>query len=360
MKARKITALLLTIPMLMASFTACSEEKIKGKPSSNVNTSAGMFHPADRTSNYLNNIVNVCSWKGDYEYDPPIAGSELNVRCSIQKASEGNEPDLTMYIFKGNNAFAWDPDDVLASAEGTVEHGQFDIMRFTVDLPSDIDTDDYILVFVNGDGAVDSMFEQTIVASETETTRFAPVDKPVIYLYPEEETEAYVNVDLEGEFTCTYPAYGNNVGWHVIAHPDGMLTDIEGGRNYDYLYWEGMCDVPSGFETSICVRGEDTAEFLETYLEAAGLNYSEINDFITYWLPQMENNPYNLISFPTKEYELMAQLNVSPAPDTMIRVYMVFTPLESEITIPEEQQLQMPVTPERTGFTVVEWGGSQV
>ena len=61
-----------------------------------------------------------------------------------------------------------------------------------------------------------------------------------------------------------------------------------------------------------------------------------------------------------KVYELMAQLNVSPAPDTTIRVFMVFTPLDEAVDIPEEQQLQMPETPVRTGFTVVEWGGSEV
>lgn len=140
----------------------------------------------------------------------------------------------------------------------------------------------------------------------------------------------------------------------------GYITDLQTGRDYDYLFWDGDCDVPVGFNNSICVRGSDTAQFLETYLEAAGLTYSEIDDFISFWLPRMEDNPYNLISFPTEEYEEMAELTVDPAPDTMIRVYMIFMPLDDEIEIPEEQQLVMPEQTERDGFVVVEWGGSEV
>ena len=56
----------------------------------------------------------------------------------------------------------------------------------------------------------------------------------------------------------------------------------------------------------------------------------------------------------------MASLNVSPVPDTVIRVYMVFMPLNEEVQIPEEQQLVWPSSVERTGFTVVEWGGSEL
>ena len=49
-------------------------------------------------------------------------------------------------------------------------------------------------------------------------------EKPVIYLYPEQETDVRVTLDLAGgELTCAYPAYGD--GWSVRAAPDGTLTD---------------------------------------------------------------------------------------------------------------------------------------
>ena len=62
-------------------------------------------------------------------------------------------------------------------------------------------------------------------------------EKPVIYLYPEQETDVRVTLDLAGELTCAYPTYGD--GWSVRAAPDGTLTD-ESGQTYRYLYWEGI------------------------------------------------------------------------------------------------------------------------
>ena len=56
--------------------------------------------------------------------------------------------------------------------------------------------------------------------------------KPVIYLYPEAETEVAVRLDYDGDLTCTYPAYDG--GWTVLAQPDGTLTDQD-GQTYRYL-----------------------------------------------------------------------------------------------------------------------------
>ncbi|MBR2408786.1 MAG: hypothetical protein IKB07_07485 [Lachnospiraceae bacterium] len=70
----------------------------------------------------------------------------------------------------------------------------------------------------------------------------------------------------------------------------------------------------------------------------------------------MEQNPYNVISFQTKNYTDAAKLTVSPAPDTLLRVFMAWKGAEDLVEIPE----QTLTAPERTGFTVVEWGGTEV
>ena len=130
-------------------------------------------------------------------------------------------------------------------------------------------------------------------------------------------------------------------------------------RYYEYLFWEGTRSFDDYvFEHAACVSSEDTAAFLEEYLEAAGLNDREIDDFISYWLPRLQASSYNLISFPSEEYCNWAMLDVDPAPDTLIRVYMVFAPLKSPVEIPDHMALELPDKPERHGFTVVEWGGS--
>lgn len=177
--------------------------------------------------------------------------------------------------------------------------------------------------------------------------------KPVIYLYPEEETEISVHLTLDGRLTCTYPAYHD--GWTVTASPNGTLTDAK-GQTYNYLYWEGETYARYDLSKGFCVKGEDTAAFLEDALEQLGLNRREANEFIVYWLPQMQDNPYNIISFQTDLYTDAAKLAVNPAPDTLIRVFMAWQASDTPVTL-EKQELS---APDRTGFTVIEWGGTEM
>ena len=177
--------------------------------------------------------------------------------------------------------------------------------------------------------------------------------KPVIYLYPKEETEVSVKLDLNGRLTCTYPEYKN--GWKVTATPDGTLTDVN-GQIYNYLYWEGETNANYDLSKGFCVRGKDTAKFLEDALEKLGLNRKESNEFIVYWLPLMQDNPYNIISFQTDIYTDAAKLNINPSPDTLIRVFMTYQSADKYVYLPEQQL----TAPDRNGFTVVEWGGTEI
>ncbi len=133
--------------------------------------------------------------------------------------------------------------------------------------------------------------------------------KPVIYLYPEEETAVTVKLDYAGALTCTYPTYGD--GWAVTACPDGTLTD-DAGQTYSYLYWEGTDTIAYDFSQGFCVAGTDTAAFLEDALAQLGLTRREANEFIVYWLPQMQENPYNLIAFQSDRYTQAAKLTIDP------------------------------------------------
>ena len=145
-------------------------------------------------------------------------------------------------------------------------------------------------------------------------------------------------------------------GWTVTAHPDGTLTDPATGRAYYCLFWEGVSPVEYDFSEGFVVPGEDTAAFLEEALATLGLTDQEANEFLIYWLPKMEGNPYNLIAFQDEVYTENAALSISPAPDTLLRVFMAWKGLEE----PVEVQPQVLTPTPRTGFTVVEWGGSEV
>lgn len=178
------------------------------------------------------------------------------------------------------------------------------------------------------------------------------VEKPVIYLYPREKTEVSVELDFE-RLTVTYPEY--NGGWNVTAYPDGTLID-ESGEEYSYLFWEADSQTEFDFSEGFCVKGSETAGFLRWALSEQGLTPREYNEFIVYWLPFMQDNEYNVISFQGECYEESAPLKISPAPDSIKRVFMAYYASEKAVDIPEQSLSGF----ERGGFTVVEWGGTCV
>ena len=179
--------------------------------------------------------------------------------------------------------------------------------------------------------------------------------KPIIYLYPTEETNVTVKVGNPQNLTHTYPKYENS--WEVKAKPNGDLVDLKTGRNLYALYWEGKNTVEPSMEEGFVVKGEDTIYFLEEKLEILGLNEREAEEFIVYWLPKLEENKYNFIRFQTKEeINKNMPLEITPQPDTVIRIVMEYKKLENPIEV-QEQKLE---TPEREGFTVVDWGGTEI
>ena len=179
--------------------------------------------------------------------------------------------------------------------------------------------------------------------------------KPIIYIYPEHETEVLVSLGNEDLIDCSYPKYDN--GWRILAKPNGDLIDLKTGRSLYSLYWEGGRFKKPDFKEGFVVKGEDSAKFLEEKLEILGLNYKEAEEFIVYWLPKMEKNKYNYIKFVSQEeIESTMPLEIKPKPDTLIRVYMQFKGLPFRIKV-KEQELEKA---SRSGFTVVEWGGSEL
>ena len=134
---------------------------------------------------------------------------------------------------------------------------------------------------------------------------------------------------------------------------DGTLTDGQ-GREYSYLFWEGASDGnPPDFSRGFVVRGSDTAAFLREKLAYMGLTPREYNEFIVYWLPRMQDNPWNLIAFQGKNYTDSAPLTVTPRPDSVLRIFMAYRPLNAPVSVPPQE-----LTPfVRRGFTLVEWGG---
>lgn len=183
--------------------------------------------------------------------------------------------------------------------------------------------------------------------------------KPVIYLYPEQETKVNVQLTFNGTLTSTYPTLPPE-GWSVTAQPDGTLTDEE-GRSYRYLFWEGVANVDWKQDSGFLVKAEDAREFLEESLTQLGLNELEQNDFITYWLPKLEKNGESFVTFAAEQYTDNAVLTVTPQPDSVLRVQMLISKVDDSNRaafqkLPEQELPRF----EREGFVLVEWGGTDL
>ena len=180
--------------------------------------------------------------------------------------------------------------------------------------------------------------------------------KPIIYLYPTEDSEVSVKLQYKDNITTSYPKYLE--GWNVLARKDGTLIDLSTNKSLYSLYYESENVVNFKVENDgFIVKGSDVATFLEEKLAILGLTEREAEEFIVYWLPKLEANKYNYIRFATiDEINENMPLEINPNPDTIIRVLMTFKGLEKPIDV-QEQKLE---TPNRTGFVAVEWGGTEI
>ncbi len=205
---------------------------------------------------------------------------------------------------------------------------------------------------------------------------WTPACKPALYLYPEEEMAIKVKVEPEGHITESIPSHGEH-GWDVIARPDGTIIDnvVAGlvpaleqattrvaATTYPYLYYEASLksvDIPktAGW---IRTRSELSAFFALT-LEQLGLNEQERKDFLEYWIPKLQEGDTWFITLVNRaELDRVEPIAFSKEPDNFIRVRFYFEKLDEKNTnnFSPITQYEIPDTkPERTGFTVVDWGG---
>jgi hypothetical protein len=176
--------------------------------------------------------------------------------------------------------------------------------------------------------------------------------EPILYLYPEQNEDVEVRLGEDVAITSSYPAYHD--GWLVSAQPDGELTDVQSGKRLPYLFWEGHSYILPRETKGFVVKSTDLRTFLENTLPQLGLSAKEANDFIAAWSLKLTESPYYFITFIDKAViDRFYPLRISPKPDTVIRVFMDFTPLYTPIRV---QPLPLAPPLQRRGFTVVEWG----
>jgi len=173
------------------------------------------------------------------------------------------------------------------------------------------------------------------------------VKKPAIYLYPIEDSFVNVHLGINGKIIKDIPKYKN--GWNVFVTKDGLIEN-----KYDYLFYEVQLRKIVVPNSGWVVKYDDLENWFDVNLIKLGLNEKEKNQFKEYWLEELpKSNYYEIKLFEESFLKKNMDLIIFPQPDTIIRLNFYFKPLDKEVDIQETTI----TTPEREGFTVVEWGG---
>ncbi len=189
------------------------------------------------------------------------------------------------------------------------------------------------------------------------------VDKPVIYAYSEKALDFILNLKPQGELTFTYPKLSADNSWIMKTGENGNLI-AENGAEFPYLFWEAKQDASSldltKTSSNEIVAGKDLVSYCEKELTKLGFNAKEKTDFITYWCPKfIESKMVQVQFFVDDNCSVIGELNISPKPNNLRRIYVLFK--SNPIIFPNVISIPLNVKPfDRNGFTVLEWGGSEI
>jgi hypothetical protein len=204
----------------------------------------------------------------------------------------------------------------------------------------------------NYDDCIEVSYDTANKTGESKDYMCGGVAKPILYLYPEKKTNVTISFEHPELLETTYPKFTGK--WEVTAYKNGDLYDKNG--NYYYaLYWDEVKVHSVDFSTGFYVEADEAIDFLEEKLTYIGLNAKERNEFIMYWLPKLEKNGKSLVYFElTEERESYNKINISPKPDSLLRVVIHVKKVDKKVDIKKESLTKF----KRSGFTAVEWGGT--
>ncbi|KAG6816107.1 hypothetical protein H0H87_008564 [Tephrocybe sp. NHM501043] len=182
---------------------------------------------------------------------------------------------------------------------------------------------------------------------------------------PEIDVSVSVTLGKDMEFTAVYPIVpvrklrpqGKKIQWDVHTGADGTLVERETGLQLSSLFWEADLnarspllvnssgDSISGYRTwtlsdsdSVVLPIENITDYLEKALLSLGLHTEARTSFITFWLPSFLSHKYIALRFmPQADYSRIAPLSISPEPDVVTRVFMLFQGVRNLVAWPVAQ-----------------------
>jgi hypothetical protein len=184
---------------------------------------------------------------------------------------------------------------------------------------------------------------------EDEIDTSSYVYKPNIYIYPKENMDLSVKLLFPkgGKILTSIPEYG--AAWNVSVDTNGLINDT-----YTYLFYESNQPDIWQREYGWIIQADDLEAFFRQNMTDYGFKGREIDDFIDYWIPRLNEYPFYLIYPQTKTIiDDVIELEFSKQPEYILRLFYV---IEGHDQYPE--QLYAPEIPafSRDGYFVTEWG----
>lgn len=177
--------------------------------------------------------------------------------------------------------------------------------------------------------------------------------EPLIYLYSDRTLRATVQLCENLQRPKTIPAYSGR--WNVEVQASGPILDLDTGRKFKSLFWEGFAGPIPRYKYGWVVPVSGLEGLLNQVLPAHGLNHIETEDFKRYWLPRLSRAPFYRIEILPQEWmDQICPVTISPRPDSFTRVHM----RAYELNEPEASEPPLLPTPIKRGrFTAIEWSG---
>ncbi|MCK4357996.1 MAG: hypothetical protein KAW92_04510 [Candidatus Cloacimonetes bacterium] len=177
------------------------------------------------------------------------------------------------------------------------------------------------------------------------------VNKPALYLYPEEDSQFQVKLILNNstQITESIPEY--NSGWDVFVEKSGRIDD-----KYDYLFYEASIKIMPSRQvgTGWCISQKNLKTKLNDLLLEIGLNQQETNEFLDYWLNRLKDYKYyKIYPFVNQQLDEFVEIYITPQPQTIFRIWFFFQGCEKFVKLSSPQINDFI----REGTTVIEWGG---
>ncbi len=168
--------------------------------------------------------------------------------------------------------------------------------------------------------------------------------KPNIYIYPESTIQLTIKLDFPkgGMIIKSIPKYGD--GWNISVDSNGKIDNL-----YSYLFYESKQPDVWQKEKGWIIKQEGLKEFFIKNMTEYGFKGQEIQDFIKYWIPRL--NDFDFYAIYPQELEVIkdvVKLSFSKDPANLLRIYYV---IEGFNNFPKINNKF-----ERKGFFITEWG----